>query len=378
MGFTRITEDDINNKGVVGLPDTPNLSTAEMQEKFDEIALAVIIPKVNNLIAEIEAKTASAGIGIDVDDELSEEKKLQPAFAKLYEIVKSLGSSNHSHDNKDALDGITDTLLTELNEIITLLDGITDVSNEINGRATALATCKAVADYVQELGGGDMTRAMYDTNRNGIVDDAEKLGGNLPEYYQSATDETLQTTDKTIVGAINEVKTGLENAEVDTLTTLEQVEASTDDTIPVGAGAVKELNGSLSKVRTYVGSDGKLHFVNANGADTVLPFSAGFTEAYGFYFNAGIEYPFYIDFENYRFVEGTKNTGISGKLISVFHSSDSYKYRVLKDCEVISFAFHPKNFSGVVKYSAGDAVMVAGYDGLHKSNTAHIVLAREV
>lgn len=245
MGFTRITEDDINNKGVVGLPDTPNLSTAEMQEKFDEIALAVIIPKVNNLIAEIEAKTASAGIGIDVDDELSEEKKLQPAFAKLYEIVKSLGSSNHSHDNKDALDGITDTLLTELNEIITLLDGITDVSNEINGRATALATCKAVADYVQELGGGDMTRAMYDTNRNGIVDDAEKLGGNLPEYYQSATDETLQTTDKTIVGAINEVKTGLENAEVDTLTTLEQVEASTDDTIPVGAGAVKELNESL-------------------------------------------------------------------------------------------------------------------------------------
>ena len=258
MGFTRITEDDINNKGVVGLPDTPNLSTAEMQEKFDEIALAVIIPKVNNLIAEIEAKTASAGIGIDVDDELSEEKKLQPAFAKLYEIVKSLGSSNHSHDNKDALDGITDTLLTELNEIITLLDGITDVSNEINGRATALATCKAVADYVQELGGGDMTRAMYDTNRNGIVDDAEKLGGNLPEYYQSATDETLQTTDKTIVGAINEVKTGLENAEVDTLTTLEQVEASTDDTIPVGAGAVKELNESLNEIGNSFGKVKKL------------------------------------------------------------------------------------------------------------------------
>lgn len=268
MGFTRITEDDINNKGVVGLPDTPNLSTAEMQEKFDEIALAVIIPKVNNLIAEIEAKTASAGIGIDVDDELSEEKKLQPAFAKLYEIVKSLGSSNHSHDNKDALDGITDTLLTELNEIITLLDGITDVSNEINGRATALATCKAVADYVQELGGGDMTRAMYDTNRNGIVDDAEKLGGNLPEYYQSATDETLQTTDKTIVGAINEVKTGLENAEVDTLTTLEQVEASTDDTIPVGAGAVKELNESLEE---FSKNFEWVYLANQSTSEVVIP-----------------------------------------------------------------------------------------------------------
>ena len=33
-----------------------------------------------------------------------------------------------------------------------------------------------------------------------------------------------------------------------------------------------DLNNSLGKVRTYVGSDGKLHFVDASGADTVLPF----------------------------------------------------------------------------------------------------------
>ena len=30
---------------------------------------------------------------------------------------------------------------------------------------------------------------------------------------------------------------------------------------------------SLNKIRTYVGSDGKLHFTDASGADTVLPFS---------------------------------------------------------------------------------------------------------
>lgn len=35
------------------------------------------------------------------------------------------------------------------------------------------------------------------------------------------------------------------------------------------------LNNNLSKVRIYVGSDGKLHFVNSAGADTVLPFSSG-------------------------------------------------------------------------------------------------------
>ena len=35
-------------------------------------------------------------------------------------------------------------------------------------------------------GSGDMTRASYDVNENGIVDDAEKLGGKEPSYYATA------------------------------------------------------------------------------------------------------------------------------------------------------------------------------------------------
>ena len=31
----------------------------------------------------------------------------------------------------------------------------------------------------------------------------------------------------------------------------------------------------MGKVKTYVGSDGKLHFTDASGADSVLPFSSG-------------------------------------------------------------------------------------------------------
>lgn len=55
--------------------------------------------------------------------------------------------------------------------------------------------------------GGDMTKAVYDTNGDGIVDDAEKLGGQLPSYYAKATD--LQNkTDKTYVDdQISEVNT---------------------------------------------------------------------------------------------------------------------------------------------------------------------------
>lgn len=44
-------------------------------------------------------------------------------------------------------------------------------------------------------------------------------------------------------------------------------------------GAVDELNDSLKTVKTYVGEDGKLHFVDSEGADSVLPFS-GFKRHY--------------------------------------------------------------------------------------------------
>ena len=64
MAFTKITQEDLANKGVIGLPDTPNLSTQSMQEKLDEIALDVIVPKFNNLVdelddADIDGKLAS-------------------------------------------------------------------------------------------------------------------------------------------------------------------------------------------------------------------------------------------------------------------------------------------------------------------------------
>ena len=35
MACTKITSEDTANKGVVGLRDTPNLATQEMQKKFD-------------------------------------------------------------------------------------------------------------------------------------------------------------------------------------------------------------------------------------------------------------------------------------------------------------------------------------------------------
>lgn len=65
MSYTKITSDDTQNKGVVGLPDTPGLSTAEMQEKFDELVNDVVIPKFNNLVDELDASDIEKRIHSD-------------------------------------------------------------------------------------------------------------------------------------------------------------------------------------------------------------------------------------------------------------------------------------------------------------------------
>jgi hypothetical protein len=41
----------------------------------------------------------------------------------------------------------------------------------------------ATKDDIANAGNGDMLKSVYDTNSNGVVDDAEKLGGQLPDYY---------------------------------------------------------------------------------------------------------------------------------------------------------------------------------------------------
>ena len=55
----------------------------------------------------------------------------------------------------------------------------------VDAEGTHTAT---INDGADGSGAGDMLAATYDTNGNGIVDDAEKLGGQLPGYYAKAAD----------------------------------------------------------------------------------------------------------------------------------------------------------------------------------------------
>lgn len=57
------------------------------------------------------------------------------------------------------------------------------------------ATVKFVTDRIEFMGGGDMVKASYDRNGDGVVDDSERLGGQLPAFYATASHEHSDKAD---------------------------------------------------------------------------------------------------------------------------------------------------------------------------------------
>ena len=115
----KISSADRSGKGVTGLPDTPGLSTGDMQARFDSLA--------NLSIDKFNALVDAVGGGITNDD-------------------------------------------------------------------TKLPTMADIVAYVVAMGGGDMTKAVYDTDDDGIVDNSEALEGHNSLYFKNQYDITLPTT----------------------------------------------------------------------------------------------------------------------------------------------------------------------------------------
>ena len=68
----------------------------------------------------------------------------------------------------------------------------------------------------------------------------------------------------------------LENAKVDTLITMEEVEATTDNATPVGAGAIKQLNENLvaeDNLKFQFATDGEGNYGYLGADDSFIPFS---------------------------------------------------------------------------------------------------------
>jgi hypothetical protein len=172
MSFTNITEEAVAGLGVYGLPDTPELDVTAMQTKFDEYSW-FLKDFINSHITELEAKEAAASLGAEIPAEFSDiipegatEEQIK-ALQNVQTILNALAENRN-----------------DANRLITMFANIFDVATNLDVSSdNLLPTTKAVVDRLEELGAGDMTKATYDQNRNGIVDDSEKLGGQLPFYY---------------------------------------------------------------------------------------------------------------------------------------------------------------------------------------------------
>lgn len=125
----KISSADRAGKGVTGLPDTPGLSTGDMQARFDSLG----------------------NLSID----------------KFNALVECVGGG-------------------------------------IENSETKLPTMADIVAYVVSMGGGDMVKAVYDTDDDGVVDNSEQLAGHGPEYYRNQYVITCPTsgyTDETVTVA---------------------------------------------------------------------------------------------------------------------------------------------------------------------------------
>lgn len=194
MAFKRITENDMLGKGNVGKPDTPGVSTSEMQRIMDELPREVIAPAFNELSGQLEANTASADIGANAPDGITPDPapsgnnpaKLQSVLQGIVNKItdhiadqikhvtseertlwNNASNDRHTHDNKSILDGITSSLVGNWNAAFAhVSDAVRHITeNERtnwNDKYTKSETDKAINERVVEIGSSDMTKAVYD------------------------------------------------------------------------------------------------------------------------------------------------------------------------------------------------------------------------
>ena len=150
MAFTHITPADLTGKGVVGLPDTPQLSALAMQQKFDEIATDVIVPKFNDLADELEN---SAGGSLNVTDPTtSTTDTLQNALDHI-EAENALNTADrHNHANKATLDDIDATTKQGYDDLVTLMTNITGIDDvALSSDNDKIPTSKSVDDAIDTV-----------------------------------------------------------------------------------------------------------------------------------------------------------------------------------------------------------------------------------
>lgn len=176
MAFRKITEGDMLGKGNVGRPDTPGVSTAEMQRILDELPREVLAPAFNELAGQLEAETAAADIGAAAPEgvTVAPAGKLQAVLNGLRDLVKA-----HT-DRADNPHGVTAAQA---------------------GAYSKAETDAAISAKVVELGAGDMAKSIYDPgNEQQPLLPRNGDGSNVTvSFTEAEQDADIQTGEKLTV-----------------------------------------------------------------------------------------------------------------------------------------------------------------------------------
>ena len=130
----------LQGKGNIGKPDTPGVTTQEMQRIMDEIPREVIVPAFNALIDALLSESAAADSGAEVPEGLPEDTD-KTVQAVLDAIVAYIDAHKKDQKNPHA------------------------VKAEQVGAYTKEQTDNAIADKIVEIGSSDMQSAVYDPQR---------------------------------------------------------------------------------------------------------------------------------------------------------------------------------------------------------------------
>ena len=278
MSLRTITEADLQGKGNTGQPDVPNLDTAGMQHKLDELSLDVIVPIFNLLVGQLEAKEASADLGATVDNDydltLAQEELEKDAETKIQILINAILKECAALD-------------ISVSDLKTIFTGIESVENTVHDEESEIPTGKAIVAYVSHMGGGDMAKATYDRNDDGVADvKMEELtnftglasNGDVPTY-ESATQKWKPKTPAVMLAKAEVTSdTGSTVTMTDGVTTIELTEVSTgnyEGDIPsYGTWTVTSVLGGDTRTATLTVDTAKIYTVDLEH------FSASITVTY--------------------------------------------------------------------------------------------------
>ena len=153
MSFTRITNEDLVNKGVTSLPDTPDMAASELKQRFDSLG-NLCVQRINNLIDELEAEMASLSIGATAPEGYGTLNDIQHIINALGVVATQCQELSHNHANKTVLDTFTAEDKAKYDSTALKFDSITSVEAIVHNSNSEIPTSKAVIDYVNSRLGG--------------------------------------------------------------------------------------------------------------------------------------------------------------------------------------------------------------------------------